>query len=77
MTLEQPFLSDIYEGWNTHQRALTQALAPLTAGQLDLRAVPRLRSVRDIATHIIVARARWFHLLMGKDRQDRDSFSAS
>jgi uncharacterized damage-inducible protein DinB len=66
MTSEQPFLSDIYEGWRAYQDALTRALAPLTADQLDLRAAPRLRSVRDIAAHVIGARARWFHMLMGE-----------
>lgn len=50
----------IYDGWRTYQRLLTEAIAPLQADQLELRAAPHLRSVGDNARHIIGARARWF-----------------
>jgi len=64
MTVEQPPLSSIYEGWQAYQEGLSQALAPLTAEQLALRAAPNLRSVSEMARHIIGARARWFYMLM-------------
>jgi uncharacterized damage-inducible protein DinB len=70
MSVETPPLSAIYDGWHQYQDLLIRALAPLTAEQLDLRAAPRLRSVGEVATHIISARARWFHLLMGEGGDD-------
>jgi uncharacterized damage-inducible protein DinB len=42
------------------------ALTPLTANQLALRASPTLHSVGEITTHIISAHARWFYTLMGE-----------
>lgn len=60
---DQPALNPaIYDGWHAYQTGLSKVIAPLTAEQLLLRAAPRLRSVGQIATHIIGARARWFYL---------------
>lgn len=59
--------ASIYEGWHVYQQALLRALRPLSAEQLALRAAPHLRSVGEIATHMIGARARWFQSLVGKD----------
>lgn len=59
-------VSTIYEGWRTYQGALVEALAPLSEEQLALSVAPNLRSVQDIARHIVGARARWFYLLMGE-----------
>lgn len=50
----------IYDGWHTYQQLLMEAIAPLQEDQLELRAAPHLRSVRENALHIIGARARWF-----------------
>ena len=52
-------LPTFYSGWQNYQSLLTTAIAPLTADQLALKAAPHLRSVHDIATHIIGARSRW------------------
>ncbi len=70
MNVEQLSLSAIYEGWYQYQNTLSQALAPLTAEQLGLRAGPGLRSVGEIAAHIIGARARWFYQLMGEGGEE-------
>jgi uncharacterized damage-inducible protein DinB len=40
-------------------------IEPLTAEQLALGAAPNLRSIRDIATHIVGAKARWLHRFLG------------
>ena len=45
-------------------------LSPLAAEQLALRAAPNLRSVGMIAAHIVGARVRWFHRLMGEGSVD-------
>ena len=73
MTTERASLSAIYEGWHTYQQAISQALEPLSAEQLALRPAPHLRSVGEIAAHIIGARARWFYQLMG---EGGDEFAA-
>jgi uncharacterized damage-inducible protein DinB len=43
---------------------------PLSADQLSLRAAPGLRSIEEIATHMIGARARWFYQLLGEGGED-------
>jgi uncharacterized damage-inducible protein DinB len=53
-------ISTIYTGWHTYQTRLTTALTPLSSEQLALRAAPYLRSIGEIVTHMIGARARWF-----------------
>jgi len=64
---EQPTrLIDVYSGWENYQRLIVEAIAPLTPDQLTLRVAPHLRSVGEIATHMIGARARWFYAAMGE-----------
>jgi len=70
MTEQQSTLSTFYQGWNDYQTFLIKALAPLSLGQLALRAAPHLRSIGEIATHMIGARARWFHDLVGEGDQE-------
>jgi uncharacterized damage-inducible protein DinB len=64
MTVQDPLISTIYQGWGDYQAALIQSIAPLTPDQLSLKASPKLRSVAQIAAHMIGARARWFSSLM-------------
>ena len=59
-------LETFYKGWNDYQSLLLKAIEPLSSAQLALRAAPGLRSIGEIATHMIGARARWFHDLMGE-----------
>jgi len=66
MSVETELIPVIYEGWRQYQEGLIKAIAPLDSEQLALRASPKLRSVAQIAAHIIGARARWFYLLMGE-----------
>ncbi len=67
MTVENALISTIYQGWHTYQETLMKAIAPLSAEQLSLRAASDLRSVREIAAHMIGARARWFNWMEGTD----------
>ena len=64
MSEQQSTLSVFYTGWNDYQTLLIKALAPLSPEQLAVRASPHLRSIGDIATHIMGARVRWFHHLL-------------
>ena len=70
MTDLQSSMPTIYEGWYTYQTLLIKALTPLGPDQLALRAAPDLRTVEEIATHMIGARARWFYQLIGEGGQE-------
>ncbi len=54
-------LAIMTEGWQTYQNELSKALAPLSVEQLALRAAPNLRSIEELALHIIAVRAGWYH----------------
>ena len=54
-------LRTIFDGWETNQKNLIQAIAPLSSDQLALHAAPELRTIGGIAQHVIGARTRWFH----------------
>jgi uncharacterized damage-inducible protein DinB len=78
-------LQAIFAGWDVYQARLGPVIAPLTTEQLALRAAPNLRSIGDIVTHMVGARARWMHgvLALGGDdivtftRWDREPASRS
>jgi uncharacterized damage-inducible protein DinB len=54
-------LAIISQGWQAYQNRLSAALAPLTLEQLALHAAPDLRSIDELARHVIAVRAGWFH----------------
>jgi uncharacterized damage-inducible protein DinB len=70
MTETQDLTESIFDGWHTFQGALIKALQPLEGEQLALRVSPDLRSVGQIARHIIGARARWFHMLLDEGGEE-------
>ena len=55
-----PLLDAIVQGWKDYQEQLAVILRALTLEQLAIRVAPNLRSVGEIATHLISARASWF-----------------
>lgn len=59
-------LAMMVDGWHDYQTQLSAALAPLTTEQLALRAAPQLRSIEELARHIIGVRAGWFHNILGE-----------
>lgn len=59
MTANATSLSGIYKGWDVYQGHLVFMVKPLLPDQLGLRVAPHLRSVGEIAAHIVGARARW------------------
>lgn len=61
-----PSLMSVYDGWDSHQLALTRAIAPLASEQLAWRAVPQLSSVGAIISHLALARLYWFHTDAGR-----------
>ena len=66
-------LAIIAGGWQAYQDRLSSALDPLTPAQLALRAAPQLRSIEELARHIIGVRAGWFHNILG---EGDDAFGA-
>lgn len=76
MTENHASLAHFYEGWDVYQQQITGAIAPLAPEQLALRAAPHLRSIGEIATHMIAVRARWFHSLMGEGGTDMSPIEA-
>lgn len=64
------------QGWQNYQHQLSVALARLTLEQLALRAAPDLRSIDELARHIIAVRAGWFHFCLEEGNEDFGAFSA-
>ena len=62
------------QGWQNYQNQLSIALARLSDEQLALRAVPNLRSIRELACHIIGVRAGWFHYVLEEGDEDFGAF---
>lgn len=52
---------DVYQGWDTYHEHLIRAISPLTPEQVNYRTAGSLRTVGEIARHIIGARARWLY----------------
>ncbi len=74
MTEDQKLIPSIFNGWHAYQEVMIETTTRLTLEQLALRASPNLRSVGEIAAHIIGARARWFYLLMGEGGDEFKAF---
>ena len=55
----------MYRGWDDHQISLVRAIAPLAREHLLWRPAPQLRSVGEIAGHIIAGRVNWLHRILG------------
>lgn len=56
-----------YQGWEQYQDLLIQDISNLTPEQLTYRTAAHLRSVGETCRHIIGARARWLHYVLGFD----------
>jgi uncharacterized damage-inducible protein DinB len=69
-------LAFLAEGWHAYQAQLREALAPLTREQLGLRAAPHLRSIDELACHIIAVRAGWYHRVLHEGDEAFGAFSA-
>jgi len=67
-------LATVYQGWQDHSRHLAQAIAPLSAQQLELRAAPHLRSIGELAEHIIGGRFHWMQGMLGQTSDEIAAF---
>jgi uncharacterized damage-inducible protein DinB len=66
MAEQNATLNTFYGEWKLYQDKIKDALAPLTAEQLALPAAPGVRSIGEIATHIVGARVGWFTGFLGE-----------
>lgn len=66
MTEKKTTLETFYKGWADYQDLLVKAVAPLSDEQLALRISPDLRSIGELALHIVGARIGWFHRAIGE-----------
>src|SRR5207245_10670423 len=62
------------QGWQNYQNQLSIALARLSPEQLALRAAPDLRSIDELARHVIAVRAGWFHYNLEEGDEDLGAF---
>jgi uncharacterized damage-inducible protein DinB len=63
------------QGWQNYQQQLSIALARLEPSQLALRAAPNLRSIDELARHIISVRAGWFHFQLEEGAGELSAFT--
>ena len=63
------------QGWQNYQQQLSIALARLSPEQLALRAAPDLRSIDELARHVIAVRAGWFHYTLEEGDEDFGTFA--
>lgn len=75
MSEDNVTLAMMAEGWHTYQKRLCEALALLSPAQLALRAAPDLRSIDELARHIIGVRADWFHEVLGEGNEGFGAYS--
>ncbi len=57
----------VFDSWFDYQAALTRAIAPLTAEQLQHRPFPTLRTAGELAEHIVFGRALHLHRTLGDE----------
>src|ERR1700731_5106393 len=74
---DQPIsLLPLYQGWDTYQELLLKAIEPLSLDQLSLRAAPQLRSIGELASHIIGTRAGWLYYTLEKGDENLVSLAS-
>lgn len=66
MTTDSYSLMTVYKGWDDYQISIVRAIAPLSREYLAWRPAPHLRSVGEIANHIVGGRIQWFHYILGE-----------
>src|SRR5689334_18221241 len=69
-------LAFFVQGWQNYQNQLSIALARLSPQQLTLRAAPGLRSIDELARHIISVRAGWFHYCLQEGDEEFGAVAA-
>ncbi len=69
-------LMPFYTGWDRYNRLLVEAVAPLTPDHLALRVAANLRTVGELAAHIVAGRVWLFHGVLGEGGADLEDYYA-
>ena len=75
MTVKPEVISALFDGWRAYQQLMVNSLQALNESQLSYRAAENLRSVEEIACHIIAARAYWFCGRMDETGEEFEAFA--
>ncbi len=70
-----PVFDIIFQGWKDYQDQFAVVLRSLTPEQLAMRVAPNLRSVGEIATHVIAGRAFWFSVALKEGNDEIDAIA--
>jgi uncharacterized damage-inducible protein DinB len=68
-------LASVYAGWEEDQRRMSASIAPLTEADLALQAAPHLRTIGHLAAHLVAARARMIHWILGEGDSGLDALA--
>jgi uncharacterized damage-inducible protein DinB len=68
--VDKSTLALFWKQWSGYQGRLKETLEPLTDEQLTLRAGPGLRSLGEVAAHIVASRAWWLYAFLGEGSRD-------
>jgi uncharacterized damage-inducible protein DinB len=68
-------LATLYAGWEEDRRLVVASIASLTDEDLALRAAPHLRTIGHLAAHIVAARARMTHWILGEGDAGLDALT--
>ena len=63
---DQKVFGDLAKGWQGYQDHLVGVVKPLTEEQLALGAGSHLRTIGQLAAHIVATRAGWLHNILGE-----------
>lgn len=67
-------LAVVYQGWDSFQRELLKAVAPLSREQLALPVAPTHWPIGMVLQHMLNDRIWWFHTWMGEGSPEIASF---
>jgi len=68
-------LASVYAGWEEDRRRMIASIEPLMDAELALRAAPHLRTIGHLVAHLVAARARMVHWILGEGDSGLDALA--
>ena len=75
MDVQPVSLATVYAGWEENCQRIVASIAPRTDEELALRAAPHLRTIGHLAAHMVAARARMIHWILGEGDEELDALA--
>ena len=75
MDVQPISLATVYAGWEEDCQRIVASIAPHTDEELALRAAPHLRTIGHLAAHMVAARARMIHWILGEGDEELDALA--